>query len=128
MAKLSTDISEKIDIECRKSDNLYLSVTLETGSAGSGEYFNLSVYTSVAFIAKNQNGNSVLELYKEGTAAQNTGVKYYGVITTNTAGTIQITANSNAMTIPEGTYSYTCKIGATGLQHTIMHGKFKIVD
>ncbi len=126
MAKLSTDISQKIDIECRKSDSLYLVATLETGSYGSGNYFNLSSYNNVALIVKNSNGNSVLELYKS--AGTDSGVKYYEKISTTTIGNITINATSTAMTIPEGSYTYTCKISNSITQHTVMHGKFKIVD
>ena len=126
MAKLSTDISQKIDLECRKSDNLYLQLTLEEGSAGSGEYFDLSPFSECAFIAKNQNNNSVLELYKS--SGTDAGVKYYQTVSVGSNGLISITANSNAMTIPEGTYSYTLKVSSGTQQHTIMHGKFKIVD
>tara|TARA_X000001382_G_scaffold120194_1_gene101557 strand:- start:631 stop:1011 length:381 start_codon:yes stop_codon:yes gene_type:complete len=126
MAKLSTDISQKIDIECRKSDSLYLIATLETGSHGSGNYFNVNLYTGVTLIVKNSTGNSVLELYKS--FGTNSGVKYYNTITTTTTGNITITATSTAMTIPEGSYTYTCKISNSTTQHTVMHGKFKIVD
>jgi hypothetical protein len=126
MAKLSTDISQKIDIECRKSDSLYLLATLETGFHGSGNYFNVDSYTNVALIVKNSNDNSVLELYKS--VGTDSGVKYYEKITTTTTGNIIITATSTAMTIPEGSYTYTCKISDSTTQHTVMHGKFKIVD
>lgn len=126
MAKISTDISQKIDIECRKSDTLYLRATLETGSYGSGDYFDTNAYNSVSFIVKNSNGNSVLELYK-GTGSDS-GVKYYSAITTSHQGKIEFNASSAAMTIPEGTYIYTCKIASSTTQHTVMHGKFKIVD
>jgi len=126
MAKISTDISQKIDIECRKSDTLYLRATLETGSYNSGDYFNTNSYSNVSFIVKNSNGNSVLELYKG--SGVNSGVKYFGAITTSHQGKIEFNASSAAMTIPEGTYTYTCKIASSTTQHTVMHGKFKVVN
>lgn len=126
MAKISTDISQKTDLECRKSDNLYLQLTLEEGSVGSGDYFDLSSFTECTLVAKNQNNNSVLELYKS--SGTNAGVKYYQTITVGSNGIILIQASSNAMTIPEGTYSYTLKVSSSTQQHTIMHGKLKIVD
>ena len=105
---------------------LWLLATLETGSYGSGDYFNVNTYPNVALIVKNSNDNSVLELYKG--SGTNSGVKYYETITTTTTGTINITATSTAMTIPEGSYTYTCKISNSTQQYTVMHGKFKIVD
>ena len=127
MAKLSTDISQKIDIECRKGDSFFLVAVLETGKIGSGIYFNLGTFTEIKFIAKNSSGNSVVEFYQS--SGTNTGVKYYDTITnTGSSGGILINAPSDATNIPEGTYNYTCKISKTDSQHTIMHGKFKVVD
>tara|TARA_R110002012_G_scaffold155033_1_gene315741 strand:- start:1327 stop:1710 length:384 start_codon:yes stop_codon:yes gene_type:complete len=127
MATVSTDISEKIDIECRKSDTFYLAAILEKGSLGSMVYMNLESFTEITLVVKNANDNSVLELYK--TSGTNSGVKYYETITdTGSGGAIMISATSDAMNIPEGTYTYTCKISKTGFKNTVMHGKFKVVD
>lgn len=125
MAKVSTDISKKIDIECRKGDTLWILAVLETGSAGSGTYMNISSYTEAAFVVKNSNDNSVLELYQS--SGTDVGVKYYDTISNGgVGGSLVISATSDAMNIPEGTYTYTCKISRTGAQHTVMHGKFKV--
>mgnify|MGYP003129771554 FL=1 len=127
MAKLSTDISQKIDIECRKGDSFVLIAVLETGKVGSGIYMSLVSFTEITFIAKNSNGNSVVEYYKS--SGTDTGVKYYDTISdTGSAGGILISAPSDSTNIPEGTYNYTCKISKTNAQHTVMHGKFKVVD
>ena len=127
MATVSTDISRKTDIECRKGDTLWLLAVLETGSFNSGTYMNISSYTETAFVVKNSNDNSVLELYQS--TGTDVGVKYYNTISNGgTGGSLIISASSDAMNIPEGTYTYTCKISRTGAKHTIMHGKFKVVD
>ena len=127
MATVSTDISKKIDIECRKGDTLWILAVLETGSVGSGTYMNISSYTQTAFVVKNSNDNSVLELYQG--SGTDVGVKYYETISNGgVGGSLTISATSDAMNIPEGTYTYTCKISRTGAKHTVMHGKFKVVD
>lgn len=137
--KISSDISTKIDITARKNDSFYLQATV-TDSNNSA--FNLTDYNTIEFVIKNRN-NSLVKVFSKGgnAATETTEVNKVatvtdsgsaGVITINVKATTVTTNNPNVtfenMNIQAGNYEYSCKIESSTETHTILHGKFKVID
>tara|TARA_R110002012_G_scaffold44107_1_gene118766 strand:- start:1606 stop:1995 length:390 start_codon:yes stop_codon:yes gene_type:complete len=129
MAKISTDISTNIDIECRSGDSIQLEVLLETGSVGSGNYFNISSQASgTIFQVVNGLGEHVISW---DTAAGNTSSgpgQYGGIIVVGNKGLITLQGLSTQTNIPAGVYFYTLKCEGGAQKFTVMHGKFKVFN
>lgn len=122
--KISSDVSSNVDITCRKGDSFSLTATI-TNSDGS--IFDLDDYTNSEMIVTNSHDGTLRKFHK--TAATDGGVDYYGTITyTALEGKVHINAVGEKMLIPEGTYKYVLKIAGVGGVHTILHGKFKVID
>ena len=141
--KASSDISTNIDITCRKNDSFFLKATITNADSTA---FDLSGYNDIIFLVVN---SSSAEVRKFTNGAAGTGNSNYtnilkpGVMTRSDAagGIIEINVKSTTtdtsgvsdviyknMDIPAGTYSYTLKIESSTELHTIMHGKFKVID
>lgn len=137
--KISSDISTNVDITSRKLDSFFLqaAVTNEDSTV-----FNLTSYTNIDFVITNSNNTVVKKFSKTGTAASGTteSLKPATITDTGSAGVITInvtatttTTNSPSVTfknmnVQVGSYTYTLKIASSTETHTILHGKFKVVD
>lgn len=138
--KISSDISTNVDITSRKLDSFYLQaiVTNEDSSA-----FDLTDYANIDFVIKNSNNTIVKQFSKTGTQSTGTTESLkpqtitdsgaLGVITINVAAKTTVESGDNAgtynnMNIQVGSYTYTLKIVSSTETHTILHGKFKVVD
>jgi len=137
--KISSDISTNIDITARKNDSFYLQATV-TNSNNSA--FDLTNYSTIEFIIKNRN-NSLVKVFSKGgnAATDTTEVNKVATITdTGTSGVITINVKASTtttntpsvtfdnMNIQAGNYEYSCKIESSTETHTILHGKFKVID
>jgi len=138
--KISSDISTNVDITSRKLDSFFLraAVTNEDSTV-----FDLTNYANIDFVIKNSNNTIVKQFSKTGTASTDTTESLkpqtitdsgaLGVITINVVATTTVSGGSNAgtynnMNIQVGSYTYTLKIVSSTETHTILHGKFKVVD
>lgn len=134
--QVSSDISTNINITARKNDSFYLQATLTNDD---DTVFDLTSYTSVVLEIKKSSGTLVKTITNAGTASSDTTeilksqtitkdttngiIKIDVPYTTNVSGTVY--TNMNLLV---GSYDYTLKISSSTELHTVMHGKFKIVD
>lgn len=134
--QVSSDISTNINITARKNDSFYLEATLTNDD---DTVFDLTSYTSVVLEIKKSSGTLVKTITNAGTASSDTTeilksqtitkdttngiIKIDVPYTTNVSGTVY--TNMNLLV---GSYDYTLKISSSTELHTVMHGKFKIVD
>ncbi len=134
--KISSDISTNVDITARKNDSFFIQATVTNEDATA---FDLSSYGTIDLSIKNNNNTEVKRFKKEGAVSDTTEVVKNATITDNTTGgviTINVpsvsvgagSATFNNMNIQVGTYTYTCKIVSATETHTILHGKFKVLD
>mgnify|MGYP003626885961 CR=1 FL=1 len=135
--KVSSDISTNVNITARKNDSFYLEATLTNED---DTIFNLTSYTLTQLEIKKVSGTLVKKFTNSGNSATETTetLKCATISTDTTNGIIKIdvpytttltggTAFTN-MNLLVGSYDYTLKISSSTELHTVMHGKFKIVD
>tara|TARA_R110000822_G_scaffold63047_11_gene155164 strand:+ start:415 stop:804 length:390 start_codon:yes stop_codon:yes gene_type:complete len=126
--KISSDISTNVDITCRKGDTFSLDAAI-TNSDGS--IFDLSGYQA-QFIVTNANDNTVRKFYSY--AGSSGVIDYYSTISLNdTTGVLSINVTGNKMNVIEGQFKYILRVSATsgnntGDTHTILDGKFKVIN
>ena len=140
--KVSSDISTNVDITARKNDSFYLQVTITNSDSTP---FDLTDFTSIELSIKNPNNVEVKRFYRGHVANINTdevnkaasvsyGTPTEGVITINVPAVTVVLEPSlsagtyNNMNILVGSYPYTLKITSATETHTVLHGKFKVVD
>lgn len=139
--KVSSDISTNVDITARKNDSFYLQATITNSDSTP---FDLTGFYTIIFSIKNSNNVEVKRFYRTGSASADTtevlkaasisyGTPTEGVITINVPSTTTVDSGDNAgtynnMNILVGSYPYTLKITSTTETHTVLHGKFKVVD
>ena len=126
--KISSDISTNVDITCRKGDTFSLDAAI-TNSDGS--IFDLSGYQA-QFIVTNANDNTVRKFYSY--AGSSGVIDCYSTISLNdTTGVLSINVTGNKMNVIEGQFKYILRVSATsgnntGDTHTILDGKFKVIN
>ena len=134
--QVSSDISTNINITARKNDSFYLEATLTNDD---DTVFDLTSYSSVVLEIKKSSGTLVKTITNAGTASSDTTeiIKSQTITKDTTNGIIKIdvpyTTNVSGtvytnMNLLVGSYDYTLKISSSTELHTVMHGKFKIVD
>lgn len=128
MAKaVNLDISERVDITCRKGDSLSL-ITNITDSLGvavnlTGYTFKFEVRDSDSSNAVFSNGDATVHL---STSAASTDDQYC-TAAGNSAGVLTIAAAATeTITIPSGMYVYDIQATTGGTTQTWLHGIFKV--
>ena len=135
---VSSDISTSVNITARKNDSFFLEIAV-TNSDDTP--FSFDDYTDMIFTITNSNKTIVKKFTVGGTAATSTDdtFKPATITAVSVTGIIKIdvpatTLNTNTsvshtnMNLLVGTYDYTFVLKGNTETHTIMHGKFKIVD
>lgn len=123
--KISSDVSTNIDISCRKGDNFFLNAVI---SNSDGTRFNISTYSILQLIVTNANDNTVRKFHN--TSGTDGNIDFFSTISSANHATtgISINAAGGKMNIPAGTYKYVFKIASNTNTHTILDGKFKVID
>ena len=139
--KISSDISTNVDITARKNDSFFLEATVTNSDSTA---FDLTNFTTINFSILNSSDTEVKKFTKTGTAATDTtetlkpatitvatptnGIISIDVpsVTVNTDGESDVSYDN--MNIQVGSYTYTLKIISSTETHTILHGKFKVID
>ena len=133
---ISSDISTNVNITARKKDSFYWVATL---THEDDTVFDLTNFTSCELKITNSNNTLVKQFVKGGSSSADTDTKKYGKIVTDvTLGTITINVPASTslqdgtiytnMNLLVGSYDYTLKIDSGTHLHTVMHGRFKIID
>mgnify|MGYP003109280675 CR=1 FL=1 len=134
--QVSSDISTNINITARKNDSFYLEATLTNED---DTVFDLTSYTSVVLEIKKPSGTLVKKITNTGTASSDTteSLKAETITNDTTNGIIKIDVPYSTtvgdstftnMNLLVGSYDYTLKISSSTELHTVMHGRFKIID
>jgi hypothetical protein len=113
MAQVNLDISQRLDITCRKSDTFSLDVVFKDAT---GAPLNLTTYTEFKMEVRRHDrktGASTLTFTLTGSD-----------ITVNSSGNMNIEKNATTMNIASGDYVYDLQaVDGTGV-HTWLKGKF----
>lgn len=129
MTKLSVDIAKKYDLTVRRNDSFYLKVVL---SNEDGTAYNITSVAGLAYKATLSIYNSNDEIILGFTSANDEGVPIINqsIVVTKETATLVISATADNMGIYTGSYRYKLVVSeATDNEtHTVMVGKFKIID
>ena len=131
--KVNLDISEKLNITCRKGDTFTLTLTLKD-SAGTALTLASSGYEFLMQVrgAKNPRTNNrdlIMGTVSKGDSASRGGVATNFSFSVNDSGNATITASDEIMrNIPAGRYVYDLQQIVDNVTTTILEGNFIVND
>jgi len=125
-SKVNLDVSERLDITCRKGDTFSLTVTLKD-STGTVITLATSSYTFLMEVWSTSRTATAPVIGS--TTSAPTGDASFETFVTDDVGNVTISATATTMkTVPAGAYKYDLQYMVGDTHTTILHGSFVVND
>jgi len=128
--KVNLDISEKLNITCRKGDTFKLTLTLKD-SAGTAIKLTEKGYEFLMQVRSGRTGNGrlIMGTSTKGESAKQEGQLTNFTFTTDDSGNVTVTATDVVMRkVPAGRYVYDLQQIVDGETTTLFEGSFVVND